>query len=331
MGNSRDLDIPAPDGPGWHDAGTLRSMHLVEIIRRPDAAQTATATAFVDRVADAIGTRPLSDHLWLDLRSGGSEGFVLVRIADEASTVALAQVSAANDSSSLEIVVDPRSAPDRRRQIRDDAAATAIDAFRRAGGGRLFWWLDEPDEHDRDVAALSGLSPVRSLHEMRRSLPVGRHTDVETRSFRPGVDDAEWVAVNNRAFAGHGEQGGWTTESLAQRTAEPWFDPDGFRIHERDGRIAAFCWTKLHHELDPVVGEIYVIAVDPDFHGAGLGTQLTLAGLDSIAARGVGTANLYVDADNRPALDLYHRLGFSIHRTRTAYAGDLTPVRTETA
>ena len=305
-------------------AGTLRRVHVVEVIRRPDADEIATTTAFVERVATELGMRPLSDHLWLDLRAGGSEGFVLIRVHDESGPLAIAQISAANDGSALEIVVDPAIAPDRRRRVHDDAATTAIDAFRRGGGGRLTWWLDDPDAELLGLAAGAGLMPVRALHEMRRPLPHERRAGVATRSFRPGIDDEQWVRVNNRAFAGHGEQGGWTVETLALRRAEPWFDPDGFRIHERDGRIAAFCWTKLHHELDPVVGEIYVIAVDPDFHGTGLGTELTLAGLDSIGDRGITVANLYVDADNTAAVALYDRLGFTLHRTRTACSGELS-------
>ena len=48
-----------------------------------------------------------------------------------------------------------------------------------------------------------------------------------------------------------------------------------------------------------------MIAVDPDFHGRGLGAQLTLAGLDHLAGEGIETGMLYVDADNTPAVTLY--------------------------
>lgn len=294
-------------------------MRVVTVLQQLDDEQVATLTEFVERVTEATGARPLSDHLWLDLRAGGSDGFVAVTIADDSGLVALAQISAANDTSSLEAFTAPDLTD--ARAVLDDAAETALDAFAQRGGGRVFWWVDDPTDDDRAFAAAHGFEPVRGLHEMRRPLPLDQHATVATRDFVPGVDDDAWLAVNNRAFADHGEQGGWTHDDLQLRMTEPWFDPAGFRIHEVDGRIAAFCWTKLHDEFDPVIGEIYVIAVDPDFHGRGLGRQLTLAGLDSIAARGVDTADLYVDADNTAAVGLYDRLGFTIHRSRQAYAG----------
>ena len=101
---------------------------------------------------------------------------------------------------------------------------------------------------------------------------------------------------------------------------QPWFDADDLRLHERDGRLAAFCWTKRH---DASLYEIYVIGVDPDFQGLGLGTQLTLAGLAHMVDRGASEALLYVAAENTAATAMYERLGFTVHRVDRAYVGEV--------
>lgn len=295
-------------------------MRIVEVHREPSDATVSMMSDFVEQITASTGSRPLSDHLWLDLRAGGVPGFVAVTVSDDSGLIALAQISAANDSSSLEAFAAPDL--DDGPAVVADAAETALDAFAHGGGGQVYWWVDDPTPGDRTFAAAHGFEPVRGLHEMRRPLPHELNAHVETRDFEPGADAEAWLSVNNRAFADHGEQGGWTRDVLDLRMGESWFDPAGFRIHEIDGRMAAFCWTKLHDEVEPTIGEIYVIAVDPDFHGRGLGKQLTLAGLDSIAARGVPEATLYVDADNTAAVGLYEGLGFTIHRSRQAYAAN---------
>jgi len=293
-------------------------MRVVEVAHPPTVDAAAASLDLAGRVEAATGTPALSDHLRLDLLDrSGAEPPLLVTVTDAGHPIAFAQVSAANEAAVLEVVVAPDL--DDAVAVRDDAAETAIDVHRRRTDTDIVWWLDDPSGHDERVAERVGLTPQRELYEMRRPLPHPERATITTRSFVPGTDDAAWVEVNNRAFASHGEQGGWTTDTLALRMTEPWFDPDGFRIFDDDGRMLAFCWTKLHTDTDPVVGEIYVIAVHPDAHGRGLGKQLTLAGLDSIADRGVETANLYVDADNAAAVGMYRRLGFDVHRRRVAF------------
>src|SRR5699024_10507531 len=128
----------------------------------------------------------------------------------------------------------------------------------------------------------------------------------------------------NRAFADHPDQGSETIETLAARRSEGWYDPSGFLVlddPDEPGELAGFCWTKVHPGVDglPSLGEIYVIGVDPDHAGRGLGSQLVIAGLDHLAARGIPTANLYVEGDNESALRLYDRLGFTVYERRRVY------------
>ena len=166
---------------------------------------------------------------------------------------------------------------------------------------------------------------------MRVPLPLSHTTDLAWRPFIAGQDEAAWLEVNNRAFAAHRDQGGQTLDRLLAQQAEPWYDPAGFLLHETDGRLDGFCWTKVHADLDPPVGEIYVIGVDPSAHGTGLGRALVVAGLDHLHRTGLTQGMLYVDADNVPAVGLYRALGFVTEARDIEFsAGGAQPVETPT-
>ena len=205
-------------------------------------------------------------------------------------------------------------------QPRDEAAADQIQAIiaDAESGDSVQLWIEKAIGPDDAFAAGLGFAPYRDLWRMQRPLPTDRST-VATRAFIPEDDNDAFLGVNNRAFHWHPEQGGMTSSDLADRMAEDWFDAEGFRLHERDGRLAGFCWTKVHPHEAPPAGEIYAIAVDPDFHGQGLGKPMTLAGLDYLAEQGLAVGFLYVESDNDPAVATYRSLGFDHHSTNRAY------------
>lgn len=302
-------------------------MRFLDIKRQMEPDDIAVVRDLLRDAERADGHRPLSDHLWLDLVDGGREGFagLVAWEPGHEHPVAYAQVSKGHDSYSIELVVHPHHRYE-MGTIGPELMEAALDVVAGSGGGRVHWWVFEPTSSHDDVAERLGLRPGRTLHQMRRSLPLSssdRASAVETRSFVKGQDEDDWLRVNNAAFGWHPEQGGWDRETLVARMSQPWFDSEGFLIHEIDGRMAGFCWTKIHHDTEPILGEIYVIAVDPDFHGRGLGRGLVVSGLSNIAERGVNMAMLYVDADNTTAVAMYEDLGFSVHRTDRSYVGDI--------
>jgi mycothiol synthase len=194
--------------------------------------------------------------------------------------------------------------------------------------GALLQLESEPATEDDDrLATAAGLVLVREVLQLRRPLPVGPGPALDVRAFRPGTDDDAFLEVNNRAFRWHPDQSGWTADDLRRHEAEPWFDPEGFLLHERDGRLAGFCWTKVHPagDVEPEIGEIYVIATDPDFTGIGLGRALTLAGLDHLARQGITVGMLHVEGTNDAARGLYDSLGFTLHSAHRWWAAEGTP------
>jgi mycothiol synthase len=285
----------------------------------------AEVSLLLDAATRADDHHPLGEHKWLDLVHGGRAGFAgfVARLRHGGPLVGYAQVSRGHGTWGVEVVVHP----DRRSEddhIGHDLLDAALAEIARQGGGHVHLWVPKPDEVSDHVAASCGLRRGRDLYQMRCPLPVpGERTELVTRPFQPGVDERAWLEVNNRAFASHPEQGGRDLDTVREREREPWFDPSGFLLYERDGRLAASCWTKVHDETEPPMGEIYVISVDPDFQGQGLGKALALAGLDHLASLGIGVGMLYVDSDNRVAVSLYESLGFKVDHVDRAYVGDV--------
>ena len=194
-----------------------------------------------------------------------------------------------DDEWSVELVARPGAAVDL-----DALLADAVGVIAAEGGGHVTYWVHgtEADPAADARATGAGFVAERDLLQMRVPLPLAdpaRWPEGTTvRTFRVGEDEAAWVPVNNRAFAGHPEQGAWTVDMLRAREQEDWFDPEGFVLaFDADG-LAGFCWTKVHPPQPPrepdALGEIYVIGADPSRHGRGLGRALTTAGLESLAS-----------------------------------------------
>jgi mycothiol synthase len=131
--------------------------------------------------------------------------------------------------------------------------------------------------------------------------------------FNPSEHKQAWLDLNNKIFINHPDQGNWMMQDLENRMAETWFDPTGFFLAVENKQLVGTCWTKIHHDLvnQAPVGELYVVGVDPDYMGRGIGRAVSIAALNYLYGKGIRDAMLYVDADNEKGLRLYESLGFS--------------------
>jgi mycothiol synthase len=266
-------------------------------------------TDLVHAAAEADGVEPVNAATRLALAAGDALRVDRRRAGGTAAALAPADAP-------VELVVHP----DHRRRGLGRALVEELLA-----DGETRFWAHGDLPAARALAAAAGLTAERTLLVLRLSLgdAAPRETvpeGVTIRSFRPEDADAV-VAVNGRAFAHHPEQGAMDRADFDRRAASDWFDPEGlFVAEDAEGEVVGFHWTKVEARPDGIeLGEVYVVGVDPDRHGGGLGKALTARGLRHLHERGVRTVDLYVEGDNGPALAVYHRLGFVEHARDVLY------------
>jgi len=304
--------------------GSSAPIHISGGPLSPSQAGLVLSLAEAAQAAD--GVAPLSEGVLLQVRHGSGPLARDLLLTQGDFVAGFAHLDAPDNDTqggdtSGELVVHPAH----RRRGYGTALISALAAGADGHGIRL--WAHGDLAAAAALARSAGFTRFRALWQMRMSFgepalpglvfPAG----VSVRTFRPGEDEESWLEVNRRAFAHHPEQGSWTREDLELREAEPWFDPGGFFLAERDGRVIGFHWTKVHPaggEGSPT-GEVYVVGVDPGQQGGGLGRALTLTGLEHLRHLGLTQVMLYVDESNTAAVKLYTSLGFSRWSTDVMY------------
>ncbi|GAA1301647.1 mycothiol synthase [Brachybacterium tyrofermentans] len=194
-------------------------------------------------------------------------------------------------------------------------------------------WAHGALEGSLAFLAAAGLQETRRLLTLHRPLdadhplapvPAPRLEGLHLDAFDADRDADRWVQVNALAFADHPEQGALTRADLDQRMAEPWFDPQDMVVARYEGELVGFVWIKRQApeqaaeggaeptDVQPSDAEIYVVATDPSMQGHGVAGFLLAAALERFRTADVPGVELYVEADNAPALRLYENWGFVV-------------------
>ncbi len=274
--------------------------------------------ALINAAAAQDGTPPISEHIVLHLRHGGDKSDSHLIVEQSGTVIAYAHIDATDlvAGPSVELVVHPG-------HRKSGLGKELLSKSKEICGSKMRLWAHGDLSAAQKLAEENGFERIRTVIQMRKSLADlhPQQHNFQIRTFLPGIDNEEWLALNNQLFKDHPEQGGWSIKDLQTRLAESWFDPAGFFVATENSKLIGFTWTKIHgghshkhedqaeqHDHDPI-GEIYITAVATS--GTGLGKVLTQTALAYLKANGLTTAMLYVDSDNQAALNLYKSLGFA--------------------
>lgn len=288
----------------------LTRRHTIHYVTA-ETADPAAIIALLERSRMSSGRDVLSEHK--ATRVGGSDDSRAVVGVDESGKPrAYAQgawhrpvTSGGRGHWAIEVVFDPG--------FREPAAVPELVRATRdllPKGDRVAIW--SADDDVIEALAASGYRETRTLLKLSMHLPFEGTAELPAgmriEPFLLGSDEDVWLELNNAAFAGHPENGALQPVDLAERMSRPWFDRNGFLMAWEGERLVGSCWTKMH---DRFVGEIYIIAVDPEAHGRGIGRMLLVSGIGYLERQRQATrVMLYVEGDNESGLGLYRSIGF---------------------
>ena len=168
-----------------------------------------------------------------------------------------------------------------------------------------------------------GFRFVRQYLELRLSLsglPDAAPNIYSYRHLQPGEED-KLTQIQNHCFMGTWGYNPNTIEDITYYINLSYHSPeDIILIYEGDEPVG-YCWMEINREAakGKRKGYIYMLGVDPDYRGRGIGKIALLAGLSYLKNKGIRVAEITVDSKNEVACALYRSVGFKLWTTTLWY------------
>jgi len=221
-------------------------------------------------------------------------------------------------------LVHPRH---RREEFTVGLVDRAVDRTRELGIMTLHANISQNSFTAKRFLTRMGFTFVRRFLELRLDLtemvlPEISKIASRCRALQPG-EEGRLTQLQNRSFAGTWGFNPNTVGEITHRINLPDSSPDDiFLIFDSD-KLVGYCWTRTESWREKTAGEgagrIYMLGVDPDYRGRGLGRQLLLAGLSYLRSKSLRVAVLTVDSENQAARVLYQSVGFEFWKSSLWY------------
>ena len=177
----------------------------------------------------------------------------------------------------------------------------------------------------RSVLSKLGFRFVRRFLQLRLDMTKVLGQDIgqaalPCRHLQRGEED-KLTQIQNRSFAGTWGFNPNSVEEISYRTNLSRCSPEDVVLTCDGDKVIGYCWTSTMYEAgaNERKGQIFMLGVDPDYRGRGIGKGVLLAGLSYLRSEGFQVAELTVDSENKVACDLYQSIGFEVQTTSLWY------------
>ncbi len=180
---------------------------------------------------------------------------------------------------------------------------------------------------NKSVLSRLGFEFVRRFLELRLDLVKVSWQDIDQtalgcRYLRYG-DEGKLTQLQNRSFADTWGYNPNTVETITYHINLSNCSREDIVLAYEGDNVIGYCWTEITPDEKSAIGEregrIFMLGVDPNDRGRGVGKRVLLAGLAHLKSKGLRVVELTVDSENKAACALYQSIGFEVRTSSLWY------------